>query len=90
MPTHYTTHCPQLLVANTSLKILNICYTNHALDAFLEDLLAAGITDIVRIGGKSQSDKMQNYQLRELTVSTVCLSSNDCVNGVLRVSCGLS
>jgi hypothetical protein len=68
---HYTIHYLQLLVANTSLKILNICYTNHALDAFLEDLLAAGITDIVRIGGKSQSDKMQKYQLRELTVSTI-------------------
>jgi hypothetical protein len=66
-------HFLQLLVANTSLKILNICYTNHALDAFLEDLEAGGITDIVRIGGKSKSDKMEKYQLRELTVSTVCL-----------------
>jgi hypothetical protein len=60
----------QLLVAYTSLKILNICYTNHALDAFLEGLEADGITDIVRIGGKTQSTKMHKYQLRELAVST--------------------
>ncbi|KAK7464371.1 hypothetical protein VKT23_006538 [Stygiomarasmius scandens] len=36
-------------------KILVVCYTNHALDQFLEDLLDIGIPigDMVRIGGKS-------------------------------------
>jgi hypothetical protein len=63
-----------MLVANTSLKILNICYTNHALDAFLEGLESGGITDIVRIGGKSQSNKIQKYQLRDLAVSTTNFS----------------
>ncbi|THU96868.1 P-loop containing nucleoside triphosphate hydrolase protein [Dendrothele bispora CBS 962.96] len=36
-------------------RILVVCYTNHALDQFLEDLLDIGIPidDMVRIGGKS-------------------------------------
>ncbi|KAF5345153.1 hypothetical protein D9758_009721 [Tetrapyrgos nigripes] len=36
-------------------KILVVCYTNHALDQFLEDLLDAGIPidDMVRLGSKS-------------------------------------
>ncbi|KAJ4487682.1 P-loop containing nucleoside triphosphate hydrolase protein [Lentinula aciculospora] len=39
----------------SSKSILVVCYTNHALDQFLEDLLDIGIpeSDIVRLGGKS-------------------------------------
>ncbi|RAL15897.1 P-loop containing nucleoside triphosphate hydrolase protein [Aspergillus homomorphus CBS 101889] len=39
----------------TDDKILVMCYTNHALDQFLEDLLDIGIeaSDIVRLGSKS-------------------------------------
>ncbi|KAF9004594.1 P-loop containing nucleoside triphosphate hydrolase protein [Cyathus striatus] len=39
----------------TSQSILVVCYTNHALDQFLEDLLDIGISadSIVRLGGKS-------------------------------------
>ncbi|KAJ6542569.1 hypothetical protein B0H19DRAFT_302681 [Mycena capillaripes] len=38
----------------TNLKILVVCYTNHALDQFLEDLLDIGIDQdaMVRIGAK--------------------------------------
>lgn len=32
--------------------VLIVCFTNHALDQFLEGLLAAGLTDIVRVGGR--------------------------------------
>ncbi|KAL9125846.1 MAG: hypothetical protein Q9217_005011 [Psora testacea] len=41
--------------AHTSETILVICYTNHALDQFLEDFLDIGIPpeDIVRLGSKS-------------------------------------
>ncbi|KAF8065345.1 P-loop containing nucleoside triphosphate hydrolase protein [Lyophyllum atratum] len=41
----------------SDLKILVVCYTNHALDQFLEDLLGVGIdsNSMVRIGGKSTS-----------------------------------
>ncbi|KZS96999.1 P-loop containing nucleoside triphosphate hydrolase protein [Sistotremastrum niveocremeum HHB9708] len=39
----------------TQQTILVVCYTNHALDQFLEDLLDIGIpmTSLVRLGGKS-------------------------------------
>ncbi|KAJ3930107.1 MAG: P-loop containing nucleoside triphosphate hydrolase protein [Lentinula lateritia] len=39
----------------SSKNILVVCYTNHALDQFLEDLLDIGIPEshIVRLGGKS-------------------------------------
>jgi hypothetical protein len=30
--------------------ILLICYTNHALDQFIEELLDSGVTDICRLG----------------------------------------
>jgi hypothetical protein len=41
----------------TSQKILVVCFTNHALDQFLEDLLDIGIPSsaMVRLGGKSTS-----------------------------------
>ncbi|KAH8703337.1 hypothetical protein BGW36DRAFT_443478 [Talaromyces proteolyticus] len=35
--------------------ILCVCYTNHALDQFLNELLNSGITNIIRIGHASES-----------------------------------
>ena len=32
--------------------ILIVCFTNHALDQFLEQLVAVGLTDLVRVGGR--------------------------------------
>lgn len=32
--------------------VLIICFTNHALDQFLEGLVAAGLTSLVRVGGR--------------------------------------
>ncbi|KAF9093273.1 hypothetical protein BGX23_003500 [Mortierella sp. AD031] len=46
--------------------ILCICYTNHALDQFLEHLLDEGITSIVRIGSRSKSDRLDDYNLSSL------------------------
>ncbi|KAG0209060.1 hypothetical protein BGX28_000160 [Mortierella sp. GBA30] len=43
--------------------IICICYTNHALDQFLEHLLDEGITSISRIGSRSKSEKLDNYNL---------------------------
>lgn len=34
------------------------CYTNHALDQFLEELLDAGIKKIVRLGSRSKSERI--------------------------------
>ncbi len=47
--------------------ILMACFTNHALDSFLENLLDAGISEgIVRVGGRSKSERLAGYNLREL------------------------
>jgi hypothetical protein len=56
----------QALVKHSSEKILVICYTNHALDQFLEDLLDIGIPAeyMVRLGAKSTT-RTEPLQLRE-------------------------
>ncbi|RIA80711.1 hypothetical protein C1645_866307 [Glomus cerebriforme] len=44
--------------------ILIICFTNHALDQFLEHLLDENITkNIVRLGSRTNSKKIENYKL---------------------------
>jgi len=47
--------CAKILLEQPGVKILVNCYTNHALDQFLEDLMDIGIpeSEMVRIGGKS-------------------------------------
>lgn len=40
------------------------CYTNHALDQFLEHLIAVGIDKIIRIGGNSSSHILKGKNLR--------------------------
>ncbi|PYH88610.1 AAA family ATPase [Aspergillus ellipticus CBS 707.79] len=47
----------KLLHDHTSKTMMVICYTNHALDQFLEDLMDIGIPDasMVRLGSKSTS-----------------------------------
>lgn len=44
--------------------ILCVCYTNHALDQLLEHLLDDGISNIIRIGSRSKSDRLQALNLR--------------------------
>jgi hypothetical protein len=51
---------------NTDESILCVCYTNHALDQFLEHLCDNGEEKIVRIGGRSKSEKLQRFNLRDL------------------------
>ncbi|KIJ57325.1 hypothetical protein M422DRAFT_73113 [Sphaerobolus stellatus SS14] len=45
----------KILHDHTSQKILVVCFTNHALDQFLEDLMDIGIPKdvMIRLGGKS-------------------------------------
>ncbi|XP_013164299.1 PREDICTED: NFX1-type zinc finger-containing protein 1-like [Papilio xuthus] len=45
--------------------LLMICYTNHALDQFLEAILPV-TQSVARIGGQSRSEVMKNYNLNEL------------------------
>lgn len=56
---------------SSNTKILVNCYTNHALDQFLEDLINIGIpkSEIVRIGGKS------NQATAELSLQSLGKSS---------------
>ena len=51
---------------NTEESILCVCSTNHALDQFLEQMLDAGEKRMVRMGGRSKSERLAGYQLREL------------------------
>jgi hypothetical protein len=50
-------------ISETS-PIFLICYTNHALDQFIEELLDLGITDICRLGSRSNSERIQKLSLR--------------------------
>ncbi|GIY60264.1 NFX1-type zinc finger-containing protein 1 [Caerostris darwini] len=45
--------------------ILVICYTNHALDQFLEGILLF-TQKIVRVGGRGKNESLANYQLSNL------------------------
>jgi hypothetical protein len=47
--------------------IVVVCYTNHALDQFLEHLLENGIRNVVRIGGQSQSKILEEHNLRRVS-----------------------
>ncbi|KAF9433981.1 hypothetical protein BGZ76_008735 [Entomortierella beljakovae] len=49
--------------------ILCICYTNHALDQFLEHLLDNGISKVVRIGTRSRSTRLADYNIDRLLES---------------------
>ncbi|KAJ8946030.1 hypothetical protein NQ318_023279 [Aromia moschata] len=62
----------QTLLKNTTVwdergPILVICYTNHALDQFLEGILP--FTEaLLRIGGQSKNENLNNYNLRNSRV----------------------
>ena len=46
--------------------ILLVCYTNHALDQFLEGVMKFMKKGIVRVGGRSQNEALSPYLLRNL------------------------
>ncbi|CAI5953182.1 unnamed protein product [Closterium sp. NIES-65] len=50
-------------LASSAGPILCVCFTNHALDQFLEGLIASGIKNVVRVGGRSKSEVLQEYNL---------------------------
>ncbi|PLN78187.1 P-loop containing nucleoside triphosphate hydrolase protein [Aspergillus taichungensis] len=71
----------------TKEKILVMCYTNHALDQFLEDLLDIGIkhSSIVRIGPKSTprtqplllNEQSANFKRSNATWNKIKTTEND-------------
>ncbi|XP_077192287.1 NFX1-type zinc finger-containing protein 1 [Paroedura picta] len=60
----------QALLANSATRaespILVVCYTNHALDQFLEGIYTFQKQGIVRVGGRSNSETLRQFTLREL------------------------
>nr|XP_022287767.1 NFX1-type zinc finger-containing protein 1-like [Crassostrea virginica]XP_022287768.1 NFX1-type zinc finger-containing protein 1-like [Crassostrea virginica] len=44
--------------------MLIVCYTNHALDQFLEGILQFYPGDILRVGGRSSSELLKNHNLK--------------------------
>ncbi|XP_039653022.1 NFX1-type zinc finger-containing protein 1 isoform X2 [Perca fluviatilis] len=64
----------QALLANQDIwrgnaPMLVVCYTNHALDQFLEGIHTFLPEGIVRVGGRSNSEILKRFNLRELTRS---------------------
>ncbi|XP_053401641.1 NFX1-type zinc finger-containing protein 1-like [Mercenaria mercenaria] len=63
----------QLLLDNQAVwkgkrcaPILIVCYTNHALDQFLQGLIEIGKTNIIRIGGRCKNESVEPYVLRNV------------------------
>ena len=56
--------------AEKNCAMLMVCYTNHALDQFLEGVLKFQQTGIIRVGGRSSSEILQRYNLQEYTTSS--------------------
>jgi hypothetical protein len=52
---------------NSDESILCVCYTNHALDQFLSHMLKRGEHRLVRIGGRTKSEELKRYELKELS-----------------------
>ncbi len=48
------------------MPVMCVCYTNHALDQFLEGLLKSGVDRIVRVGGRSKSEQLKRFNLADL------------------------
>ena len=56
-----------LMPTNMMSNILLVCYTNHALDQFVEGLLKMGHDSIVRVGSRCNSEVVDRYNLRRKT-----------------------
>ncbi|XP_017335446.2 NFX1-type zinc finger-containing protein 1 [Ictalurus punctatus] len=55
------------MVWSANSPMLVVCYTNHALDQFLEGIHSFLQKGIVRVGGRSNSEILKRFSLRELT-----------------------
>ena len=64
-------------------QILVVCYTNHALDQFIEKV-SKYTNDIVRIGGRCQNENVQKYELRNKHI-TYSLSYRKIVQRLNRI-----
>lgn len=46
--------------------IVCVCFTNHALDQLLEHLMDAGISNVIRMGSRSKSERLAPVNIREV------------------------
>ena len=75
-------------ITNQDTPILVVCYTNHALDQFLEGILKFCDEGIIRVGGRSKSNILEPYNLtnirsemkkrKELSLISVERSRDEC------------
>ncbi|XP_075997105.1 NFX1-type zinc finger-containing protein 1 [Genypterus blacodes] len=63
------TNWAQWCLDDDTSPMLVVCYTNHALDQFLEGILKFLKGGIVRVGGRSNSEILKDYNLRALSQS---------------------
>ncbi|KAI9784988.1 MAG: hypothetical protein M1839_001184 [Geoglossum umbratile] len=47
--------------------IICVCYTNHALDQLLEQLVRDGVSQVIRLGSRSKSELLEDLTLRRVT-----------------------
>jgi hypothetical protein len=64
----------QIIRDNSDESILCVCYTNHALDQFLEHMLKRGENRLVRIGGRTKSEHLKKFELKALSMKERSLS----------------
>lgn len=65
IPSYNPSHSPTVAMS----PILIVCYTNHALDQFLEGILPF-CRDIIRIGGRSKSALLEAFNMRNVAFAT--------------------
>ncbi|CCM06492.1 uncharacterized protein FIBRA_08761 [Fibroporia radiculosa] len=72
----------KILHESTAAKILVVCYTNHALDQFLEDLLDIGLPEdcMVRLGSQSTSRTAPLSLQSQKRAFKMTRTDWDCVN----------
>nr|XP_026689972.1 NFX1-type zinc finger-containing protein 1-like isoform X1 [Ciona intestinalis] len=57
---------PSVISKEIKNPILVVCYTNHALDQFLEGIAKFHPEGIVRVGGRCKTESLKKYMLGEL------------------------
>ncbi|KAL1880751.1 hypothetical protein Daus18300_001365 [Diaporthe australafricana] len=62
-----------LLASKEKLRlgpVICVCYTNHALDQLLEHLLDDNIKNMIRMGSRSKSERLENINIRAVSEKT--------------------
>lgn len=49
--------------------IVCVCFTNHALDQLLEHLMDAGVSNVIRMGSRSKSERLAPLNIREVALN---------------------